>query len=166
MALTRDALRAEVAALTREALALATIPETDAGGDLAEPLNQALRVLGFAESDLATATVPDGDERKAIEAGVFFALDRATRALVTKMNVAAGDGVKANLREQWANVRVQRDDQANVLRRLGVFVTIADADGPVVAAIPYAGGTSQADRDLVAADADLVPPLFPRPVGW
>lgn len=77
MALARIDLARVVAAELAPALRITGLPASDESGAMKEPLDRTFRALGFAEADLATATVTEGMEQLAITWASYHVLKRA-----------------------------------------------------------------------------------------
>lgn len=112
MAMTRTQLVTTVAADLAGPIALGDFAATDTSGGLKEGADRCFRALGFPEGELAAATVPDGEEERAIVYLRYFVLDKAVSATASKMNVKAGSAA-ANLSEQHEHL-VQLRDQARL----------------------------------------------------
>lgn len=153
MSLTRAALITAVAGELDDVLTLAGMTSADDAANMKSPIDQVFRELGTAEASLATATVADGSEKKSVAYATYFVLRRASRALVKKMSVASG-GARANLREQYENVRAEMRDALAIAQGYGLAVGLGATP------TPYAGGISQSNYDDVALDTDRIPPLF------
>lgn len=155
--LSRAELATAVSGELAGVLTLARFTATDSSGNMKEVLDRTFRALGVAEGGLATASVADGNEERAIAYLRYFVIDKAVYATTAKMNLKAGSS-SANLREQ----------HENLLRLLASALAVAQSFGlPLpgnglsgVMPIPYAGGISEGDYVSLAHDGDRLPPLF------
>lgn len=157
MGLTRAQLNTAVTGELAGVLTLAGFTATDGTGNMKEPLDRCFRALAVTESGLATATVPDGDEEKAIAYLRYFTVDKAVWATTAKMNVKAGSA-SANLREQHENLLRLQSAALAQAQAYGLPVPGNGQSGYIP--VPFGGGTSQSDYDARADDTGRVPPLF------
>src|SRR2546421_1456345 len=112
--------------LTSEFAELATNAKFDANAtsqayDTA--INNALRKLNFAETDLPTAVVVQADTQKYIKLLEFFALKRFSRLLSLRFDVEAGNkAVVAQRSQAFSHVERLVDEARGELAVLGVIV--------------------------------------------
>ena len=158
MALSRASLITAVTGELAGVLTLAGFTAADTAGNMKEPADRCFRALGVAEGDLASATVADGDEEKAIAYLRYFTVDKAVWATASKMNVAASGGAKANLREQHENLLRLLSAALAQAQALGLPLP-GNGQSPYIP-VPFGGGVSQSDYDARADDTSRVPPLF------
>lgn len=93
MALTRGQSATIIAAENAELFTLLGVGTGDTSGALKEPIDAALRVLGVAESALATATVSDDDRPGFLAVLTYRTLLRLRRAAATRKQSISGNGV-------------------------------------------------------------------------
>lgn len=168
MALSRADLVGIVASEQHESLVLARLSDADQPGALKDPLDRCFRALGTPESGLATASVPDGGEQRAIAFATYFVLARATLALVGKRTMAAGR-TRSHAREQYENVRERMREALAIAQGYGLALAGNGLSG--LTPVPYAGGVALGDYTAREQDGDRVPPLFsradlPPETGW
>lgn len=156
MSLARADLVTAVAGELADVLTLAGIAATDTSGALKEPLDRVFRALGVAEAGLASATVADGDEQRAIAYAAYFVLSRAVGALASRVDVSLGRG-EANAKESQAFAHVQEQMREALAIAQGYGLTVGKSS---LAPVPYAGGISRSDYDAAEQDSDRLPPLF------
>jgi hypothetical protein len=122
MAVTRADVVAHLSAALPEFLAAAGMDQADTAGDLKEPIDAALRLLGVARADRPTYEVADAD------GDAYEALARLT----TMERVVAALGRKFDVSTEGDSYRLsqQRDAAEKLLTRLRI--------DPLV--LPYAGG--------------------------
>lgn len=157
MGLTRAQLNTAVTGELAGVLTLAGFAATDTSGAMKEPLDSTFRALGEDESDLATATVADGDETKAIAYLRYFTVDKAVWNTTAKMNVKAGSAT-ANQREQHENLLKLLAHALGQAQAYGLQVPGNGQSGYIP--LPFGGGIDRSQYDTTAADTSRVPPLF------
>ncbi len=143
MAMSRAELVAEVGARLRRAIALLGLQETDTAGNLREPINDTFRALGVAETALLTATVADGDERRALAFAKYFVLDALVDSAHDQADLTAPGGAGLKQQQTIQSLERQRDRAlvAATLHGLTGYVARTLAN---VAPIPLAGGIARA----------------------
>lgn len=86
-------------------------------------IDNSLRKLSFAETDLATADVAQADVQKYIKLLEFFALKRFSRLLSLRFDAKAGNGaVDATRSQAFAHVERLLDDTRGELAQLGIII--------------------------------------------
>jgi len=100
---------------------------TDESFGYGPDIDNLLRQLGKTESELAAATVNDGDRAKAFALGEYFALRRFWRRLGNRFQHQVGD-VAVNYKDQLANVKAMMDDAAALCAELGVGVATSGVE--------------------------------------
>lgn len=86
-------------------------------------IDNALRKLNFAETDLPTADVAQADVQKYIKLLEFFALKRFSRLLSLRFDAKAGNGaVDATRSQAFAHVERLIDDTRGELAQLGIII--------------------------------------------
>lgn len=86
-------------------------------------IDNALRKLSFAETDLSTADVVQADVQKYLKLLEFFALKRFSRLLSLRFDAKAGNGALDATRSQaFAHVERLIDDTRGELAQLGIII--------------------------------------------
>jgi len=86
-------------------------------------IDNALRKLGFVETDLPTAVVVQADTQKFIKLLEYFSLKRFSRLLSLRFDVKAGNGaVDATRSQAFKQVERLVQESVNELAVLGVIV--------------------------------------------
>lgn len=133
----------EVGARLRRALAMFGLQETDTVGNLREPINEALRALGVAEATLLTATVADGDEKKALAFARYFVLDWFIDTAHDLTDLSAPGGASLKQQQTVQSLERQRDKALIAAAAQGLTgYTVKTAAS--VTPIPLAGGIARA----------------------
>lgn len=94
-------------------------------------IDNALRVLGKTESELADATVEDGQRSAIFALAEYFALRRFLRKLGGRVNFSGGDE-SYNFTDQRAHVKAMMEDAKKECAALGYDVS---GDGWIVASL-------------------------------
>lgn len=86
-------------------------------------IDNSLRKLNFAETDLPTADVDQTDIQKYLKLLEFFALKRFSRLLSLRFDAKAGNGaVDATRSQAFAHVERLLDDTRGELAQLGIII--------------------------------------------
>lgn len=86
-------------------------------------LDMALRQLGYAESALSTADVPDSSVLKYLALLRYYALDRFATLLTVQFDVEAGQGaIKATRSQAYKAVLSEKSQAAAELTQYGINV--------------------------------------------
>lgn len=127
MALSRATAASTVAAENTELFALLGVGTDDQSGELKEPIDAALRAIGVAEADLATATVADGDVAGFMAYLTWRVLLRLKRAAIgrAKKIAATGVGVSKDYGDVGAEIDRLIADIVGELPGYGLGATMA-----------------------------------------
>ena len=102
MALSRATLAVELGDALAGWLALAGLEPLDAAGHLKLPLDRTWRDLGVAESELATAELPDSQREAATRLATYYALRQVQGRLGPRANVSvSGVGVSKSAAQEY-----------------------------------------------------------------
>lgn len=132
--MTRDEAAVEVGRRLSVVLAEAGIAVADTAGNLKEPLDDALRAMGYAETDLATA---ESDDAAGLLAMLRYqALRTAEERLAAKFDLSTG-GDSFRLSQIAANVRaLLARAEADAIALFGSLVMAANG-GLVLLEMPF-----------------------------
>lgn len=104
------------------ALAASVGQDTDSEIGYGPDIDAALRKLGTARSDLATATLADSDEEAALALSEFYALRRFWRQLGDRVKHTMGT-TSYDFASQQASVKAMLDEAKSAVAALGYDVT-------------------------------------------
>jgi hypothetical protein len=155
--LDREDLLLAVAGQMEDVMRLAKITTDDDAANMGGVLDRTFRALGVDQATLVAGVVADGAEEQALAYAEFFLLRRAVLATVAKMNVAAGSA-KANLREQYENLKEQMNLALAIAQGYGLSLVVEVSSS--VWPVPYVGGESITDYEAIASESDRISPMF------
>lgn len=129
---TRVWAAGQVALRLTAPLAAVQMGSTDVTGELKEPIDDALRMLGYAESALASAEPDDAESLGFMYLVTYATLKAIWRKLATRFDISSqGDSLK--LSQITGNVeRMLKAAEADVIRFYGAVPSGGSDDGGVV----------------------------------
>lgn len=128
--MTRTEVATEVGRRLAGILAAVGVAATDTAGGLKEPIDDALRSLGFAAADLATAApAEDGAFLALVE---YHALRKAAAELAPRYGVALPGGLAAQRQHAFAHVQALLDRAEAALVAIFGVVPAAGVAGGIV----------------------------------
>lgn len=135
MPLTRGWLAGEIAARLAVPLSLAQMATTDDAGNLKEPLDDTLRMLGVDEGDLDATDLPDGLSATEYLALAKLVTLRAVRERLLGAFDITSEGTALRLNQRLQNVeRLLKDAEAQVMNLFGNIPSgvPGDASGGII----------------------------------
>jgi hypothetical protein len=124
---TRADAVAAIAAELSSLLTSAGMAATDTTGNLKEPIDRALRTLGYAASELATAT-PD-DDAGLLALAIYETLTTIVARLAASFDIATSDGSSYRLQQVFANAKTVLEQAAATVT--GLYGSVAASGGVV-----------------------------------